>query len=293
VRNDAGGADGDAGPLESIRRLLVERQGLDLSRYKATYLRRRLLVRVRALRLDGMGAYARHLKRHPDEIGPLLKALSIQVTGFFRNRSCFEFLEERIVPELLGRSAGKPVAVWSAGCATGQEAWSLAAIFAGAAGARPERRVRITATDLDAGALERARRATYPAKALLADVPAGAARHFETHPDGTAGPDLTLRRMVSFQRESLLDPAPRRDLDLILCRNVLIYFGLDQQEAVLSRFADALAPSGYLVLGRVERLLGAARSRFEVVSARDRIYRTPPADAAARPPAPPRGAACA
>jgi chemotaxis methyl-accepting protein methylase len=283
--------DGGAEPFGAIRRLLLERQGLDLSRYKATYLRRRLLVRTRALRLPDLEGYARHLEGHPGEIGPLLRALSIRVTGFFRNRSCFEFLEESVVPDLVRGTGttGRPIAVWSAGCATGEEAWSVAALFASLLGPGAARRVAVLGTDLDAGALETARRASYPARAL-ADAPPGAAAHFDPGPGGTVTPGRRLRDMVRFEPESLLDPIERREVDLLLCRNVLIYFSVEHQEEILSRFAAALAAGGYLVLGRVERLLGPARERFEVKSARDRVYRLLPAAAGA---AAPRGAACA
>lgn len=271
---------------EAIHRHLIERQGLDLSRYKETYLQRRLLVRVRALRLAGIEAYARYLRRHPEELGRLQRALSIKVTSFFRNRSCFEFLEERIVPDLLRRSASRRqrISVWSAGCATGEEPYSLAALFAaGMARGTPAARVqvRITGTDLDDGALQSAARAIFPSRALLDSAPAGAAAQFVVRPDGTASPSARLKSMVRFERESLLDPIGRRDLDLIVCRNVLIYFSLEHQERILSRFAEALSDGGYLVLGRVERLFGEARSRFDVVSARDRVYRRLPSGAAA------------
>jgi chemotaxis protein methyltransferase CheR len=265
-------------PFLAINRHLIRHQGLDLSRYKESYLRRRLLVRVRALRLAGIEAYARYLKRHPEEIGPLQRALSIKVTGFFRNRSCFDFLRDAVVPDLLGRARARRgrVVVWSAGCATGEEPYSLAALFASAAGAREDGRVRILATDLDEAALLAARRARFPAAALLGAVPPDAARHFETLPDGSAAPSARLRRMVTFRRESLLDPFEHRDLDLVVCRNVLIYFSLQHQEEILARFAQALAPGGYLVLGRVERLFGPARVRFETASGRDRVYRRLP-----------------
>ena len=167
---------------EAIHRHLIERQGLDLTRYKETYLKRRFLVRVRALRLPGLEAYARYLRRHPEELGRLQKALSIKVTGFFRNRACFAFLEEMVVPDLLRRSAARRhrIAVWSAGCATGEEPYSLAALFASvldrhdaasdlAADARAQ--VKITATDIDEGALERARAAVFPARSLLGASP--------------------------------------------------------------------------------------------------------------------------
>src|SRR6266850_3174537 len=154
-------------PWQAIHRHLIEQHGLDLSRYKESYLKRRLLVRIRALRLPGIEAYARYLRRHPEELGRLQKALSIKVTGFFRNRACFAFLEERVVPDLLRRSAAgrHRIAVWSAGCATGEEPYSLAALFAsaldgqghpsGGTGAAVSQ-VRITATDIDEGALDRA-----------------------------------------------------------------------------------------------------------------------------------------
>jgi chemotaxis methyl-accepting protein methylase len=276
--------DGDPA-WEAIHRHLIERQGLDLSRYKETYLQRRLLVRVRALRLEGIEAYARYLRRHPEELGRLQRALSIKVTSFFRNRSCFDFLEERIVPDLLRRSAsrGRRVTVWSAGCATGEEPYSLAALFAtaterGTPGSRTQ--VRILGTDLDEGALRTAERAVFPARALLDSAPPASAPHFVVRTDGTASPSSRLKRMVRFERESLLDPIGRRDLDLIVCRNVLIYFSLEHQERILSRFAEALSDGGYLVLGRVERLFGEARSRFDVVSARDRVYRRLPSGTA-------------
>ncbi len=287
---------GSAGTLEgvdaafaAIQRILVEWQGLDLSRYKPTYLRRRLLVRVRALRLPGLEGYARHLKRHPEEFALLQRALSIRVTGFFRNPACFEFLGEHVVPDLLKTAAdeGRRVSVWSAGCATGEEAWSLAALFAAVAQARRvAARVDILGTDFDEGALEKARAATYPTTAI-AGVPPAAANQFETRPGGSIGPRARLRRMVTFQRENLLEPAAHDPFDLVVCRNVLIYFGVDQQAAILDRFAATLRAGGCLMLGRVERLFGPARPRFDLVSARDRIYRrltaAPPAALAGEP----------
>src|SRR5262245_33437988 len=269
-------------PLQAIHRHLIERHGLDLSRYKESYLRRRLLVRVRALRLSGIEEYARYLRRHPDEPGRLQKALSIKVTGFFRNRACFAFLEEKVVPDLLRRSASRRrrIAIWSAGCATGEEPYSLAALFAagldrGAGLSRADAaqtQVRILATDVDKAALESARRGVFPARSLMGAAPGETARHFDRSADGQVSPSVRLRRMVRFERESLLDAANRDDLDLVVCRNVLIYFSLEHQALILARFAAALSGGGFLVLGRVERLFGEARALFDVVSARDRVY---------------------
>ncbi len=266
---------GSALPFQAIQRHLVKRRGLDLSRYKESYLRRRLMVRVRALRLKGLDEYARYLHRHPEEIEPLQAALSIKVTGFFRNRSCYAHLRERVVPDLIARarSHGGRIAVWSAGCATGEEPYSLAALFAAEQSECPDVRVTIDATDIDAGALEVARRGLFPAAAIVEKAPGDAVRQFEAREDGMLSPSGALRDMVTFRRESLLDPFDRASIDLIVCRNVLIYFSTEHQTTLLQRFAAANRPGGYLVLGRVERLFGGARNLYETASTRNRIYR--------------------
>jgi chemotaxis methyl-accepting protein methylase len=264
-------------PFQAIQRHLSQRRGLDLSRYKESYLRRRLMVRVRALRLRGLEEYARYLHRHPEEIEPLLAALSIKVTSFFRNRSCYAFLREKVVPSLIAeaRSNRGLVTAWSAGCATGEEPYSIAALFAAEAGDRRDVTVRVLATDIDSEALATAERALFPADAILDVTPTDAVSQFEACDDGMVTPGDAIRRMVTFRRESLLDPFDRDALDLIVCRNVLIYFSLEHQKILLARFADSTRPGGYLVLGRVERLLGEARNLYEVSSTRNRIYRRP------------------
>jgi chemotaxis methyl-accepting protein methylase len=260
-----------------IQRHLVQQRGLDLSRYKESYLRRRLMVRVRALKLKGLEEYARYLHHHPDEIEPLLAALSIKVTGFFRNRSCYAVLREKVVPDLIAgaRSRQGRVTAWSAGCATGEEPYSIAALFAAGMGDRRDVTVQILATDIDADALATAERGLFPAPAIMNGAPEDAVAQFEARDEGMATPGEAIRRMVTFRRESLLDAFDHDPLDLIVCRNVLIYFSLEHQKTLLTRFADSTRPGGYLVLGRVERLLGDARDLYEVVNTRSRIYRRP------------------
>lgn len=267
--------DGSTVSCRAIQRHLVKQRGLDLSHYKESYLKRRLMVRVRALKLRGLDEYARYLHRHPEEIVPLQAALSIKVTGFFRNRSCYGFLREKVVPELLDRARLRDgrLRVWSAGCATGEEPYSLASLFAAELGDRDDVDVEITATDVDADALSAAEQGRFQAVTILDVAPGDAARHFDADAEGTLTPRPNLREMVTFHRESLLDPFDREDLDLIVCRNVLIYFSIEHQQTLLRRFAEATLAGGYLVLGRVERLLGGARKLYEVASAGNRIYR--------------------
>jgi chemotaxis methyl-accepting protein methylase len=260
-----------AAPPDDLAQLLakIERRGLQVSSYKEPCLRRRLAVRMRARGVHTYGDYARLLDTAPDEFDLLLDALTINVTKFFRNPDTYSVLREQVVAPLAAASG--PVAVWSAGSATGEEPYTLAILFS-EAGARA--RVRIDATDLDPGALERLERAEYPAPAVE-EVPAELLRrHFSPGPPYRVA-DAT-RRLVHPRRHDLTrDPAPAPPYHLILCRNVVIYFDRATQEALFMRFHEALVPGGWLLLGKVETLFGPARQRFAVVDARERLFRKP------------------
>jgi chemotaxis methyl-accepting protein methylase len=257
---------GDDPALQALLRQ-IERRGLMVSSYKEPCLRRRLAVRMRARGVHTFGAYADVLERDPAELDRLLDALTINVTRFFRNPETYAALRTRVVPDLAAR--GRPVTIWSAGCATGEEPYSLA-ILLREAGVR----ARIDATDLDPGALDALRRAEYPAPAVAEVPPDLLARHF------SAGPPFKLAaataRLVNPIRHDLTrDAAPAPPYDFITCRNVVIYFDRPTQERLFSRFWDALGPGGWLLLGKVETLFGPARGRFEVADARERLFRRP------------------
>jgi chemotaxis methyl-accepting protein methylase len=251
----------------------VERErGLVLSSYKQPCLRRRLAVRMRARGVHTFTAYARVLDRTPEEYDLLLDALTINVTKFFRNPETFALLRERVVPRLW--AAPGAVRVWSAGCASGEEPYSLAILFAEqartTAGLRA--RLRIDATDLDPAALETLRRAEYP-EAAVEDVPPALRERFLA-----AGPpyrvDPGVARAVHPRAHDLTrELAPHPPYRLIVCRNVVIYFDRAAQERVFTTFADALEPGGLLLLGKVETLFGPARERLELEEPRERLYR--------------------
>jgi chemotaxis methyl-accepting protein methylase len=247
----------------------IERRGLSVSSYKEPCLRRRLAVRMRARGVHTYGDYALVLDRVPAEFDLLLDALTINVTRFFRNPETYALLRQRVIPELAARSG--IVAVWSAGSATGEEPYSLAILFAQQDG---RARIRIDATDLDPGALATLERAEYPASAV-SDVPRDLmARWF------SAGPPYRLadaaKRLVRPIRHDLTrDPAPAPPYQLIVCRNVVIYFDRPTQERLFERFFAALGPGGWLLLGKVETLFGAARTMFKTEDARERLFRKP------------------
>lgn len=267
------GAAGAAGPGDdgtlAVLLAKIERRGLRVSSYKEPCLRRRLAVRMRARNVHTYTDYARVLDSAPDEFDLLLDALTINVTRFFRNIETYALVRERVVPELVGR--GGTVAVWSAGCATGEEPYSLAILFHAAGG---RARVRIDATDLDPGALAFLARAEYPASAVE-DVPRDLLRqYFSPEPPYLLRDEA--KRLVRARRHDLMrDAPPEPPYQLIVCRNVVIYFDRAAQERLFERFYEALEPGGYLLLGKVETLFGKSRTLFKTDDARERLFRKP------------------
>ncbi len=262
--------------LHALMRKIEREHGLALRSYKQPCLARRLAVRMRACGVDTFGAYAAVLERVPSEYAALLDALTINVTRFFRNPETFALLRERVVPEAW-RPPGR-VRVWSAGCASGEEAYSVALLFAehalasGAGEAGLRRRLALDATDLDPDAVRSAERAEYPAAAVADVPPALLARWFTPGPPFRVVPALHGRVKASVH-DLTRDTAPSPPYRLIVCRNVLIYFDRTTQERLFEAFADALAPGGRLLLGKVETLFGPARSRFELEEPRERLFR--------------------
>ncbi|MBI3447791.1 MAG: protein-glutamate O-methyltransferase CheR [Acidobacteria bacterium] len=251
------------------------RRGQDLAHYRRSYVQRRLLARMRATRASGAAAYARLLSRDPEEADRLVAALSTKVTQFFRNPTFYALLQSRVVPEILAAaSPGRTVRLCSAGCATGEEAWSLASIVDLCARDAPGVPIRVVGTDVDRQAIATAKRGVYPMAALRGVPTEIRARCFKGV-DGGRGcaPSSALAAVTTFRVESLFARSAAGAFDLILCRNVLIYFEADRQQQILARLATALRPGGYLALGRVERIAGESRALFEVVHVRERIYR--------------------
>ncbi len=235
--------------LERLRR----QTGLDFLTYKRPTIERRLQRRMTAVGVETLSEYQRYLDRHPDELQRLVASFLIKVTQFFRDPEVFTYLREQIMPRLIAEARERgELRLWSAGCATGEEAYSLAMLVAEILGDEVETLpVRIFATDISPDAVEFARRGLYPESAL-ADVPeAVVARHFTQSASGYEV-RKAIRGLVIFGEHDLGNRAPFPRIDLVLCRNVLIYFTPDLQRRALQRFAFALRRNGYLVLGKSE-----------------------------------------
>jgi two-component system CheB/CheR fusion protein len=257
-----------AGLLEYLHRT----RGLDLSGYKRVGLLRRLTKRMRAIGVDGFGEYARYLESHPTEVTGLLDTLLINVTAFFRDDLPWEFLRTEVVPQIVARKgAGDAIRVWCAGCASGEETYTLAMVLAEALGIEAfQERVKLYGTDLDDGALARARAGAYTERDLGEVPPALVERYFDRR-DRHYVFRKDLRRCVIFGRNDLMQDSPISRVDLLACRNTLMYFDGPTQAKILARFHFALNDRGYLFLGRAETMLTHGNV-FAPVDLRRRIF---------------------
>lgn len=262
--------------FERLTRRLSAASGMSLEAYKDKCLRRRIAVRMRACGAASYDDYLAFLDRNADELHRLQDALTINVTRFYRNPETWDALRAGPLPACWSEREGA-LRVWSAGCASGEEPYTIAMIVAELAeqSGRPDwlGRLAVDATDVDRESLERAAAGEYRAEAFQETPPAFVTRWTIPTPTGRqVRPEL--RRLVHVTRLDLAREGPLRPVyDLICCRNVVIYFDRPMQERLFEAFASHLAPGGLLVLGKVETLLGSARDRLTMIDTRERIYR--------------------
>lgn len=259
--------------LMALKAQIQEQAGLVCGGYKENCLRRRLGVRMRARGVHRYTDYARILMEDPGEYEALLRALTINVSRFFRNLDVWDVVRARVLPELAGLQVPY-VNLWSAGTAAGEEAFTLAILVRELGERVPEsavERFRIVGTDIDPDVLGTARRGQYGSLALT-ELPREIRERWFTR-GIPARVDERLRSMVRFWELDLISDVYPRMQHLIVCRNVIIYFEREVQEAIFRRFREALVPGGFLVLGKVETTVGEAAGSFETVSAAARIYR--------------------
>ncbi len=250
-------ADAAAGLDPDFEALLVylrERRGFDFTGYKRPSLVRRVRRRMAEVGTSSVAEYQDHLEVHPEEFTPLFNTILINVTSFFRDRPSWDHLRDRLLPDLLA-STGSGIRVWSAGCASGQEAYSLAILLAGALGTEQFRdRVKIYATDVDEEALVQARQAVFTEREMTGLTQDQVEEYFQA--EGTRWAfRKDLRRSVIFGRNDLVQDAPISHVDLLLCRNTLMYFNAETQNRIIGRLHFALNPHGLLFLGKAEMLL--------------------------------------
>ena len=264
--------------LHRIFTLLRNVSGVDFTHYKPPTIRRRLQRRMVVHKFDSVELYIKYLRDHPEETTRLYQDLLIHVTRFFRDPESFRALVAQVFPSLLAnRRDAQPLRIWLPGCSTGEEAYSLAIAlleFLGDdAGATP---IQIFATDVSESSVEQARSGLYP-ETVAADLSPERLRRYFTRCDDKYRIAKPVRDLCVFARQDVTRDPPFSRLDLILCRNVLIYMGAVLQRKLMSVFHYALKPSGFLMLGGAESV-GAQTELFAVVDKKHRIFTKKPID---------------
>ncbi|MEY2408881.1 MAG: two-component system, chemotaxis family, CheB/CheR fusion protein [Verrucomicrobiota bacterium] len=257
--------------LKKIFLLLRNRSSVDFSLYKSTTIRRRIMRRMVLNRKNTLRDYAGFLRGNSKELDALYSDILINVTSFFRNPEAFDVLKRKVFPSLLRERRGGPVRIWVLGCSAGQEAYSMAMAFLECADSavRP-RKLQVFATDLNEALLEKARQGLYP-RSLSDEISPERLRRFFVEEAGGYRISKSLREMVVFARQNLIGDPPFSRMDLISCRNVLIYLDAELQKRVFPTFHYALKPTGFLFLGGSESV-GTATDLFEPADKKHKIY---------------------
>jgi two-component system CheB/CheR fusion protein len=258
--------------LERIFTLLRGTTGVDFKRYKLPTIERRIQRRMLLHKLTRLDEYVRFLDAHKPEILALYQDILIHVTRFFREPESFQALTSVVLPRLMEtRHSEQSIRIWVSGCATGEEAYSIAIVLLEFLGDQASGvPIQIFATDISEPAIEHARNGTYP-ESITADVSPARLRRFFTKSDGGYRIGKLVRDACVFARQDVTRDPPFSKLDLILCRNVLIYLGTDLQKRLMSVFHYALKPQGFLMLGHAETI-GTHSDLFSIADKKHRIY---------------------
>ncbi|WP_263572365.1 CheR family methyltransferase [Roseateles oligotrophus] len=261
--------------MTSLFVLLRARSGYDFSQYKPNTVLRRIERRMAVLQIDTLEQYLKHLQPNPTELDALFRDLLIGVTQFFRDEQAFRVLEQQVIPQLFeGRQAGDVIRVWSAACSTGEEAYSLAILLVEHMQTlAQDYTLQLFATDADSRAIATARAGIYPAS-IAADLsPERLKRFFTPEPDGNSyRVNKELRELLVFSEHDVTQDPPFSRLDLLSCRNLLIYLGADLQKKLIPLFHYALKPGGWLLLGSSEGV-GEFDALFAAFDTKEKVYR--------------------
>ncbi|HEY1499585.1 MAG TPA: chemotaxis protein CheB [Acidobacteriaceae bacterium] len=260
--------------MSQVFRVLRRATRVDFSEYKPPTIGRRIHRRMVLHRIEKLADYVALLHRNANEVNQLYQDLLINVTSFFRNPDAFEALRRIVYPAILhARNPSIPIRVWVPGCSTGEEAYSHAISLVECLGeAQADVPIQIFGTDLSEVAVQRARAAVYK-ESIETDVSPARLRRFFHKADGGYQISKTIRDLCIFSTQNIFNDPPFSRMDLVSCRNVMIYLGQSLQKRVIPIFHYALNPTGFLMIGNTEGLLGAGSELFEMVDKKQKIYR--------------------
>jgi len=262
------------GDMDAILQVIKDRASLDLSRYKRTSLERSIARRMRARGIADVSEYASFLTRDSEELQTLVSEVTVDFSLFFRDPELFDFLQQIILPKIVLRkkaSGEGAIRVWCAGCGSGEEVYSIAILlFEALKGKASRDTVAIFATDVDASSLDKSRAAVYSPESVR-NVPIPTQERYFSF-NGSYRVKEFIKELICFGKHDLLKNPPISRIDLLLCRNVLIYLDPQGQSVVLRKLCYAVRPGGYLVLGKSEGLSGEISDFFAVVERGEKVF---------------------
>ncbi|WP_440954023.1 CheR family methyltransferase [Methanosarcina sp. Mfa9] len=261
--------------LELLKKAIKKNLGFNCEQYKESHFRRRINVRVRATNSSSYAEYLKILKKDQDEYRNLIEALTVNVSEFFRNPETYTVIEKEVLPTLIkskSRSLVKAIRIWSAGCAAGEEAYSLAIMLHRLLGKDfGKYRISIMGTDIDSSSLEKARKGVYSESALK-NVDEKTRERYFIKKGGMYQVTDQLKNITHFKQHDLISGPKLSHFDMIICRNVMIYFNKEIQEQLHLEFYKALSQGGFFIIGKAETLLGTAAGYFNPYNTRERLY---------------------
>ena len=257
--------------FEKLKEAIFNRFGLDLNKYKENYLRRRLAVRMRSLQFISYEEYLKYLLAREEEYNLLLDKLTINVTQFFRDPEAFEEIEKNILPDIIRNNLR--IKIWSAGCSTGEEAFSIAIMLEEISENLGilNYKYNIIGTDIDEKALYKAKQGCYEGRTLDNLSNERKKKYFDFDGKNYIIKE-NIKKKVEFLKFNLMEPFKKDYFDIIFCRNVIIYFTRDLQNKVIGFFYDSLKENGIFVMGKTETMLLSFRNKFECLNVRERIF---------------------
>ncbi len=261
--------------LELLKKAIKKNLGFNCEQYKESHFRRRINVRVRATNSSNYAEYLKILKKDRDEYRYLIEALTVNVSEFFRNPETYTVIEKEVLPALIeskSNSLVKAIRIWSAGCAAGEEAYSLAIMLHRMLGKDfGKYRISIQGTDIDSSSLEKARKGVYSESALK-NVDEKTRERYFIKKGGMYQVTNQLKSITHFKQHDLISGPKLNHFDMIICRNVMIYFNKEIQEQLHLDFYKALSQGGFFIIGKAETLLGTAADYFKPYNTRERLY---------------------
>jgi chemotaxis protein methyltransferase CheR len=259
---------------EKLKKKVIKDLGFQTQHYGDTHLRRRFRTRMRAVGVKTHIEYIRFLERHPTEYSKLLNALTVNVTGWFRNPGVFEALKKRVIPDVIKTGKAKnrtSMRLWSIGCSDGKEPYSLAMCVKEVLKEGEDFQVTIFAWDIDEAMLKKARYGVYK-QGDLKGLDSRRIKRYFIEENGRYRVRPNIKSMVKFEKKDLNIDKKRTGVDIIMCRNVVIYLNKPRKADLYQELYQCLRPNGYFVMGKSETLIGHARDLFKAVDNKNRIY---------------------